>query len=105
MSSPLRCSHEGKDLAILRDPEIFAARKDERCARQFGINDPRHPHIGIIHSQGDWLVGGDVEVLERIVWNDGLDKYRLTPTELRTEYKARGADAIYAFQLRNPVCD
>ena len=25
---------------------------------------------------GDWLVGGEVEVLGRIRWEDGLDQYR-----------------------------
>ena len=52
---------------------------------------------------GDWLVGGEIEALERIKWNDGLDKYRLTPQELREKFKAMGADAVFAFQLRNPV--
>ena len=52
---------------------------------------------------GDWLVGGEIEALERIKWNDGLDKYRLTPQELRDKFKAIGADAVFAFQLRNPV--
>lgn len=36
---------------------------------------------------GDWLVGGDLEVLERIKWNDGLDHYRLTPLELKQKFK------------------
>lgn len=36
---------------------------------------------------GDWLVGGDLEVLERIKWNDGLDQYRLTPSELKQKFK------------------
>lgn len=36
---------------------------------------------------GDWLVGGDLEVLERIKWNDGLDHYRLTPKELKQKFK------------------
>lgn len=36
---------------------------------------------------GDWLVGGDLEVLERIKWNDGLDPYRLTPLELKQKFK------------------
>lgn len=36
---------------------------------------------------GDWLVGGDLEVLERIKWNDGLDQYRLTPQELKQKFK------------------
>ena len=41
----------------------------------------------MIMESGDWLVGGDLEVLERIVWNDGLDKYRLTPKQLRAKFK------------------
>lgn len=36
-----------------------------------------------ILESGDWLVGGDLKVLERIRWNDGLDKYRLTPNEIK----------------------
>lgn len=57
----------------------------------------------MIYDSGDWLVGGELEVLERIHWNDGLDQYRLTPNELRAKFKAMGADAVFAFQLRNPV--
>ena len=57
----------------------------------------------MIYESGDWLVGGDLECLERIVWSDGLDEYRLTPQELREEFKKRKADAVFAFQLRNPI--
>jgi ATP sulfurylase len=57
----------------------------------------------MINETGDWLVGGDLEVLERITWKDGLDQFRLTPNELRERYKELGADAVFAFQLRNPV--
>ena len=37
----------------------------------------------MIHDSGDWLVGGEVSVLGRVTWGDGLDQYRLTPNELR----------------------
>lgn len=57
----------------------------------------------MINESGDWLVGGDLEVIERIRWNDGLDEYRLTPNELRAKFKQIGADVVFAFQLRNPV--
>lgn len=40
---------------------------------------------------GDWLAGGDLLVLERIKWNDGLDQYRLTPLELRQKFKEMNA--------------
>lgn len=42
-------------------------------------------------------------MLRHIVWNDGLDQYRLTPNELRAKFRAMGADAVFAFQLRNPI--
>jgi 3'-phosphoadenosine 5'-phosphosulfate synthase len=32
-----------------------------------------------------------------------LDEYRLTPIELRAKFKQLNADAVFAFQLRNPV--
>ena len=42
-------------------------------------------------------------MLEPIKYNDGLDHYRLSPQELRKEFERRNADAVFAFQLRNPV--
>ncbi|KAG5310175.1 PAPSS synthase, partial [Acromyrmex insinuator] len=95
--------YQDKDLAVLRNPEFYLHRKEERCCRQFGTNNPRHPYVRLIQDSGDWLVGGDLEVLERIRWNDGLDHYRLTPNEIRTKCREIGADAVFAFQLRNPI--
>lgn len=45
----------------------------------------------MVMESGDWLVGGDLEVLERIRWEDGLDQYRLTPLELRQKVKEMNA--------------
>ncbi|XP_077310266.1 bifunctional 3'-phosphoadenosine 5'-phosphosulfate synthase 2 isoform X1 [Lithobates pipiens] len=99
----LTLSYEGRRVAILRNPEFFEHRKDERCARVWGTSCTKHPHVKIVMESGDWLVGGDLEVLERIRWEDGLDQYRLTPLELRQKAKEMNADAVFAFQLRNPV--
>ncbi|VDN36047.1 unnamed protein product [Dibothriocephalus latus] len=41
----------------------------------------------MIMESGDWLVGGDLDVFDRITWNDGLDEFRLTPRELRARFK------------------
>ena len=38
-----------------------------------------------------------------IKWNDGLDEYRLKPNQLRRKFHDMGSDAVFAFQLRNPV--
>ncbi|XP_046351894.1 bifunctional 3'-phosphoadenosine 5'-phosphosulfate synthase-like isoform X1 [Haliotis rufescens] len=95
--------YEGKAIAILRDPEFYKHHKEERCSRQFGTSNLGHPYIKMVFESGDWLVGGDLEVLERIYWNDGLDEFRLTPKELRLRFRQIEADAVFAFQLRNPV--
>ncbi|KAL8608879.1 hypothetical protein ACOMHN_056043 [Nucella lapillus] len=92
-----------KAIAVLRDPEFYPHRKEERCCRQFGTCNVGHPYIKMIEESGDWLVGGSIEVLDRITWGDSLDQYRLTPRELRAKFKAMGADSVFAFQLRNPV--
>ncbi|XP_030131596.4 bifunctional 3'-phosphoadenosine 5'-phosphosulfate synthase 2 isoform X2 [Taeniopygia guttata] len=102
-SEALALSFQGRRVAVLRDPEFFAHRKEERCARVWGTTCPRHPHIQMVMESGDWLVGGDLQVLEKIKWNDGLDQYRLTPLALKQKFREMNADAVFAFQLRNPV--
>ncbi|XP_072292851.1 bifunctional 3'-phosphoadenosine 5'-phosphosulfate synthase 2-like [Eucyclogobius newberryi] len=102
-SAAVALEYQGSIVAILRNPEFYEHRKEERCARQWGTTCPQHPYIKMVMEGGDWLVGGDLEVLERIRWNDGLDQYRLTPRELKQKFKAMKADAVFAFQLRNPV--
>lgn len=45
----------------------------------------------MVMESGDWLVGGDLVVLEKICWNDGLDQYRLTPLELKQKFTEMNA--------------
>ena len=93
----------GKTLGILRNPEIYINRKEEIVSRIFGVIDPGHPYIQHIYSGGDWLIGGEIELLDRIRYNDGLDKWRLTAIEVMREFEAKKADAVFAFQTRNPT--
>ncbi|ONM19054.1 Bifunctional 3-phosphoadenosine 5-phosphosulfate synthetase 2 [Zea mays] len=95
---------DGGVVAILRRVEIYPHNKEERIARTWGTTAPGLPYVDeAIASAGNWLIGGDLEVLEPIKYNDGLDHYRLSPRQLRKEFDKRGADAVFAFQLRNPV--
>nr|XP_010920274.1 ATP sulfurylase 2 [Elaeis guineensis]XP_010920275.1 ATP sulfurylase 2 [Elaeis guineensis]XP_029120092.1 ATP sulfurylase 2 [Elaeis guineensis] len=94
----------GDFVAILRRIEIYKHNKEERIARTWGTTAPGLPYVEkVISPAGNWLIGGDLEVLEPIKYNDGLDHYRLSPRELRKEFDRRQADAVFAFQLRNPV--
>lgn len=42
----------------------------------------------MIYESGDWLVGGKIEVLERIFWNDGLD-------QVSTKYYIMNLNEVY----------
>ena len=93
----------GKILAILRNPEVYANRKEEIVSRIFGVIDMGHPYIQHIYSGGNWLIGGEIELLEKIRYDDGLDQWRLTAPEVMRAFEAKGADAVFAFQTRNPT--
>ncbi|XP_020258873.1 ATP sulfurylase 1, chloroplastic [Asparagus officinalis] len=95
---------EDRPVAILNGIEIYKHNKEERIARTWGTTARGLPYVEeAITNAGDWLIGGDLEVIEPIKYNDGLDQYRLSPAELREEFSRRNADAVFAFQLRNPV--
>lgn len=93
----------GHTLAIMRDVEIYDNRKEEIVSRMYGVIDMDHPYIHNIYMGGDYLIGGEIELLDRIRYNDGLDKWRKTATELMQEFQDKGADTVYAFQTRNPT--
>ncbi|GAB4851023.1 Sigma1B-adaptin [Ancistrocladus abbreviatus] len=91
-------------VAILHDIEIYKHNKEERIARTWGTTAPGLPYVEeAIAKAGNWLIGGDLEVIEPVKYHDGLDRFRLSPRELRNEFARRNADAVFAFQLRNPV--
>ena len=102
-TSAISLYNNGICYAIMRKPEFYYHRKEERVSRQFGITNKDHPYIKMVYESGDWLVGGELEVLKRVQWGDDLDVFRLTPNELRRKFKIMGADAVFAFQLRNPI--
>ena len=46
-SKAFTLTYEGKAVAILRDPEIYAHQKEERCARTWGLANPGHPYVKV----------------------------------------------------------
>jgi len=94
---------DGRILGRLHAPETYPNRKEEIVSRCFGAVDAGHPYISHIYEGGDWLLGGEIELFDKIKYHDGLDEWRLTPKELFGEFKKKGADVVFAFQTRNPT--
>lgn len=97
-------SKDGRVLAVLRDPEVYPARRDELIAHTWGAPDSEHPYLKqALRSSVEYFVGGEVELVERIRYNDGLDEYRHTAPEVERLLRSKNADVVFSFQTRNPT--
>ena len=47
-SSCLALRYQGRVRAVVRNPEFYPHRREERAARQFGTTNPNHPYIKVI---------------------------------------------------------
>lgn len=47
--------YEGRRVAILRNPEFYEHRKEERCARQWGTTCKDHPYIKVSACE-EWCI-------------------------------------------------
>lgn len=43
----LALSYAGRRVAVLKSPEFFEHRKEERCARIWGTTCAKHPHVKV----------------------------------------------------------
>lgn len=72
--------YNGERVAIINKPVFYANRKEEIATRTFGCFETSHPYTARIIQQGDFLVSGEsMSFVKKIMWNDGMDQYRLTP--------------------------
>ena len=102
----IKCTAIGSDavLAVINNPVMFDNRKEEICARTFGCMSENHPKAQTIFAQGDFLISGEsMRFLQRPVFNDGNDEYRMTPAQIKAKIVEKDADVVYAFQVRNPL--
>ncbi|KAJ8765429.1 hypothetical protein K2173_013187 [Erythroxylum novogranatense] len=91
-------------VALVDSDDRTVAILSETDSKNMGTTAPGLPYVEeVITNSGNWLIGGELEVIEPVKYNDGLDRFRLSPAELRDEFAKRNADAVFAFQLRNPV--
>ena len=97
----VRDNSPGPLLRLSSKHEVYEYRKEEVATRLFGAVDRGHPYVKHMYEgSGDWLIGGEVELLGRVRYGDGLDKWRKTPKELFKEFEAKKADVVYAFQVK-----
>ncbi len=92
-------SGQHEPLAILAVEDIYSWDKEKAAAAVFGTTDTNHPGVQGLYGCGDYLVGGQVDLLDNS--RGPYEKFNLFPAETRAVFQQRGWRTICAFQTRN----
>jgi sulfate adenylyltransferase len=89
-------------LGVLHLAEKYTYGKTRQAEFVYRTIDAAHPGVQAVYSQGDWLLGGRITLINR-PHDFSFAQYRKDPSETRTLFKERGWRRVVAFQTRNPV--
>lgn len=106
LGSPDRIAltYQGKTVAVVDVADIYQPDLTQEALAVYGVDDPRHPGVNAVYAQGEFYVGGTVHVLDLAICDDDpLDRYILSPREIRTMIAEKNWRRVVAFQTRNPI--
>ena len=94
---------EGVPLALLTVEELWEPDLRREARAVFGTEDELHPGVAyLLRTSHPVYIGGRIEGLEPPTHYD-FRQLRLTPLEVREQFRQRGWDKVVAFQTRNPM--
>jgi len=97
---------DGTLLAVIDIQDIFAHDKKLEIPNVFRTEDEAHPGVKAVMDEGDWLIGGPIDVITvtpEKVPGEQFTEYRLAPAATRASFQERGWKTVSAFQTRNPI--
>jgi sulfate adenylyltransferase len=103
--------NEGDEIALLADEHLmgimtiadkFKADKEREAREVYRTTEEAHPGVARLVHQGDWLLGGEIFMLNG-PQNVEFPELRHEPAQTRRMFASRGWRRIVAFQTRNPI--
>ncbi len=91
---------EGKIYGALTIEDIFEYDKKKMAKSVFGTEDAEHPGVAKIYGEGDYYIGGPIDLFEAPP--TPYDDNYLSPRETRYLFNRLGFRTVAAFQTRNP---
>jgi sulfate adenylyltransferase len=85
---------------IIKIEETYSYDKTSVAKAIYQTNDVNHPGVMKIIGLKNRLIGGKIEVFKRIPQSP-LRKFRMSPSDIRTEIHKRGWKTVVGFQTRN----
>ncbi len=98
--------HDGTLMAVININEIYPHDKKLEIPNVFRTEDEAHPGAKAVMDEGDWLVGGPIDVITVTPEKEPGEQFtehRLPPAKTRQSFTDRGWRTIAAFQTRNPI--
>lgn len=94
---------EGMAIAVMTLSSLWEPDKQAEAEGVYASHDLNHPGVRYLMDQTqDIYLGGELTGL-RLPFHYDFNAYRLSPTELRTQFLQRGWERVIAFQTRNPM--
>jgi sulfate adenylyltransferase len=102
---------EGQEIALLDGEHLmgvmtiaekYPADKEREAREVYRTNEEAHPGVARLYRQGNWLLGGEIFMLNG-PQNAEFPELRHEPAQTRRMFAARGWRRIVAFQTRNPI--
>jgi len=85
---------------VIEIEETYSYDKTSVAEAIYQTNDVSHPGVMKIMGLKNRLIGGKIEVFKRIPQSP-LRKFRMSPSDIRTEIHKRGWKTVVGFQTRN----
>ncbi len=89
-------------MGIMTVAEKFRADPEREAREVYKTTEEAHPGVARVYRQGDWLLGGEVFMLNGPQGAE-FPELRHEPAQTRRMFAARGWRRIVAFQTRNPI--
>lgn len=89
-------------MGIMTIAEKFRGDQEREAREVYRTTEEAHPGVARLYRQGDWLLGGEVFMLNGPK-NNEFPELRHEPAQMRRMFASRGWRRIVAFQTRNPI--
>jgi sulfate adenylyltransferase len=89
-------------MGIMTIAEKFPADKEREAREVYRTTEQAHPGVARLYRQGNWLLGGEVFMLNGPK-EAQFPELRHEPVQTRRMFASRGWRRIVAFQTRNPI--
>lgn len=97
------CDELTHPIATLAIESVYMPDKHEEALRVYGTADNHHPGVHhLMHSTGDWYIGGTVHQIAPIEHYD-FHHHRRTPAQLKELIQNNQWRTVIGFQTRNPL--